>query len=44
MSMAHIKTLQELFQRYRRPGDLVFAAAFLIFAAFLLANLGEQTQ
>lgn len=42
--MAHIKTLQELFQRYRRPGDLVFAVVFLLFALFLLANLGEQTQ
>jgi len=42
--MARIKTLQELFQRHRRPGDLVFAVFFLALSLFLLANLGEQTQ
>jgi hypothetical protein len=42
--MTHIKTLQELFQRYRKPGDLVFAVVFLLIALFLLANLGEQTK
>jgi len=41
--MLRIKTLQDLFKRYRRPGDLVFAVFFLAFAVFLWANLGEQT-
>lgn len=40
--MARLRTLQDLFKRYRRPGDLVFAAAFLAFALFLAANLGTQ--
>ncbi|MEX0346980.1 MAG: tripartite tricarboxylate transporter TctB family protein [Rhizobiaceae bacterium] len=42
--MTRIKTLQDLFKRYRRPGDLVFALLFLAFAVFLLANLDGQTQ
>ena len=42
--MTRIKTLQDLFKRYRRPGDLVFALLFLAFAIFLLANLDGQTQ
>ncbi len=41
--MTHIKTLQDLFKRYRRPGDLVFAVLFLLFALFLLINLDGQT-
>lgn len=41
--MTHIKTLQDLFKRYRRPGDLVFAVFFLLFALFLLFNLDGQT-
>ena len=41
--MARLKLFQELFQRYRRPGDLVFAAVFLVFAVFLLSQLGAQT-
>lgn len=41
--MSHIKTLQDLFKRYRRPGDLVFAILFLAFALFLWANLDTQT-
>lgn len=41
--MLRIKTLQDLFKRYRRPGDLVFAIAFLAFSVFLLASLGDQT-
>ena len=41
--MARFQTLQELFKRYRRPGDLVFAVVFLLFSIFLLANLGEET-
>lgn len=38
------KTLQDLFQRYRRPGDIVFAVLFLAFALFMAWQLPEQTQ
>ncbi len=38
------KTLQDMFKRYRRPGDVVFAAIFLLFAVFLLTQLGAQTK
>lgn len=41
--MGRIKTLQDMFKRYRRPGDLVFAVVFLVFALALLSQLGEQT-
>ncbi len=42
--MSKFKTFQDLFKRYRRPGDLVFAVAFMGFAVFLLANLDSQTK
>lgn len=42
--MSKIKVFQDLFQRYRRPGDQVFAVAFLLFALFLLSQLGAQTD
>lgn len=42
--MLQVKTLQALFKRYRRPGDIVFAWAFLIFALVLLVQIGTQTQ
>lgn len=42
--MTRLKTLQELFKRYRRPGDLVFAVLFLVFSIFLLLNLEGQTS
>lgn len=38
------KTLQDLFKRYRRPGDIVFAFLFLAFAVFLFSQIGEQIQ
>lgn len=38
------KTLQDVFKRYRRPGDIVFAVLFLAFSVFLLSQLGEQTK
>lgn len=38
------KTLQDLFKRYRRPGDIVFAVLFLAFAIFLFTQIGEQTK
>lgn len=41
--MTRLKTLQELFKRYRRPGDLVFAILFFAFCLFLLVNLENQT-
>lgn len=41
--MARFQTLQELFKRYRRPGDLVFALIFLGFSVFLLSQIGTQT-
>lgn len=41
--MSRVKTLQSLFKRYRRPGDIVFAWAFLIGAVFLLSQIAEQT-
>lgn len=42
--MSRVKTLQALFKRYRRPGDIVFAWLFLAFALFLLFHLTSQTQ
>ncbi|MHA7776800.1 tripartite tricarboxylate transporter TctB family protein [Roseibium sp. M-1] len=41
--MARIKTLQELFRRYRRPGDIVFASLFLLFSVFLLTQIPAET-
>ncbi|WP_319824399.1 tripartite tricarboxylate transporter TctB family protein [Thalassovita sp.] len=41
--MSRIKTLQALFKRYRRPGDIVFAWLFLALSVFLLSQLTEQT-
>ncbi|WP_299881209.1 tripartite tricarboxylate transporter TctB family protein [uncultured Sulfitobacter sp.] len=42
--MSRVKTLQSLFKRYRRPGDIVFAWVVLIVAVFLLSQLLSQTQ
>lgn len=42
--MSRIKTLQDLFKRYRRPGDFVMAAGSFAFALFLLVNLPSQTD
>lgn len=36
-------TLQSLFKRYRRPGDIVFALAFLCASVWLLSQLDVQT-
>ncbi|MEP3054174.1 tripartite tricarboxylate transporter TctB family protein [Ascidiaceihabitans sp.] len=41
--MSRVKTLQSLFKRYRRPGDIVFAWVFLIGAVFLLSEIFDQT-
>ncbi len=41
--MSHVKTLQSLFRRYRRPGDIVFGWFALIFSLLLLSQLADQT-
>lgn len=41
--MSRVKTLQALFKRYRRPGDIVFAWAFLLMGAVLLFQIVDQT-
>lgn len=41
--MSRVKTLQVLFKRFRRPGDIVFAWFFLIVSVLLLSQLAEQT-
>ena len=41
--MIKAKTLQDLFKRYRRPGDLVFSVAFMVICLVLAANLQGQT-
>ena len=41
--MTRVKTLQSLFKRYRRPGDIVFAWIILIFSVFMLSQIFEQT-
>ena len=38
------KTLQDMFRRYRRPGDIIFAVFFLAFSLFLLSQLGTETK
>jgi len=41
--MSRVKTLQSLFKRYRRPGDIVFAWVALVVSVFLLSQLADQT-
>jgi len=41
--MGRFETLQQMFKRYRRPGDLVFATLFLLFAMWLASQLQTQT-
>ncbi|MDG1472464.1 MAG: tripartite tricarboxylate transporter TctB family protein [Ascidiaceihabitans sp.] len=41
--MTRFKGLQELFKRYRRPGDIVFAWMFFALAVFLFTQLGTQS-
>lgn len=38
-----VKTLKQLFQRYRRPGNLFFASCFLALSLFLTSQIGNQT-
>lgn len=42
--MVRTQSLQVLLKRYRRPGDIVFAALFFAIALLLLSQLGQQTQ
>ncbi len=42
--MIKARTLQDLFKRYRRPGDLVFAIVFFAFSLFLLATIDGQVK
>lgn len=41
--MPEAKTLQSLFKRHRKPGDIVFAWIALLFSVFLLTQLADQT-
>lgn len=41
--MLRFATLQAMFQRYRRPGDIVFAWIALIVALALLSQIAQQT-
>jgi hypothetical protein len=41
--MSRANTLQSMFKRYKRPGDIVFAWFVLIISLFLLSQLFDQT-
>lgn len=41
--MSRVRTLQSLFKRYRRPGDIVFAWFALIASLLLLSQIADQT-
>lgn len=41
--MSRVRTLQALFKRFRRPGDIVFAWFALAVSVFLLTQLWDQT-
>lgn len=42
--MSRVKTLQSLFKRYRRPGDIVFAWVALLVSLYLLSQIMDQTS
>jgi len=42
--LVQVKTLKQLFQRYRRPGNLFFASLFLLISLVLVLQLGSQTE
>lgn len=42
-NVIRIRNFQALFQRYARPGDLIFASAFMVLALLLLALLPVET-
>ena len=41
--MSKVHTLQDLFKRYRRPGDLFYSVICLLFSLFLALNLSSET-
>lgn len=41
--MNRFQTLQDMFKRYRRPGDIVFAWFVLLVSVYLLSQLWDQT-
>lgn len=41
--MSRVRTLQTLFKRYRRPGDIVFAWVAFLVAIILLSQIMDQT-
>ena len=41
--MSRVQTLQSLFKRYRRPGDIVFAWVLLAVSLLLLSQIMDQT-
>lgn len=41
--MIKARTLQDLFKRYRRPGDLAYSILCVAFSLFLAFNLSSQT-
>lgn len=41
--MIKAQTLQDLFKRYRRPGDLFYSVICLVFSLFLAFNLSSET-
>lgn len=41
--MIKARTLQDLFKRYRRPGDLFYSVICLAFSLFLAVNLSGET-
>lgn len=41
--MIKAQTLQDLFKRYRRPGDLFYSCICLAFSLFLALNLSSET-
>ena len=42
--MTKARTLQDMFRRYRRPGDLVYACLCLAFSLFLAVNLPSEVK
>lgn len=40
--MSRVKTLQALFKRYRRPGDIVFAFIAFVISLILLSQITDQ--
>ena len=41
--MIKAQTLQDLFKRYRRPGDLFYSIISIVFSLFLAFNMRSET-